>query len=67
MIKILLIYVISLKPNSNMRKARISTHITAEIMRFSRFRKLLSLFPADNYMFKVTIETLEQGVKYIQS
>ena len=50
-----------------MRKEHVSTHITAEIMRFSRFRKLLSLFPADNYMFEVTIETLDQDVKYIQS
>ena len=24
-------------------------------------------FPAGNYMFKLTIETLEQGVKYVQS
>ena len=24
-------------------------------------------FPAGNYMFKVNIETLEQGVKYIQN
>ena len=24
-----------------------------------------SEMPADNYMFKLTIETLEQGVKYI--
>ena len=26
-----------------------------------------SEMPADNYMFKLTIETLEQGVKYVQS
>ena len=26
-----------------------------------------SKIPADNYMFKLTIETLEQGVKYVQS
>ena len=27
----------------------------------------LSIFPAGNYMFKVAIATLEQGVNYVQS
>ena len=27
----------------------------------------IMVFPADNYTFKVTIDTLELGVKYVQS
>ena len=34
---------------------------------FFRFVKYGNAFPADNYMFKLTIETLEKGVKYVQS
>ena len=27
----------------------------------------IATYPASNYFFKVTLETLEQGVKYVQS
>ena len=29
--------------------------------------ELINIDPAGNYMFKIIIETLEQGVKYVQS
>ena len=29
--------------------------------------ELINIEPAGNYMFKIIIETLEQGVKYVQS
>ena len=31
------------------------------------FQKKTHFFPGGNYMFKVNKETLEQGVKYVQS
>ena len=29
--------------------------------------ELINIDPAGNYMFKIIVETLEQGVKYVQS
>ena len=38
-----------------------------EIICMSLFLSIFAFYPAGNYMFKVNIETLGQGVKYVQS